>query len=1245
MRTFYWLEAVYADGSTMRDRRNLFWLEPPDIAADFALAVRESTVASVEGGTSTFDVEVLAQKGYTGTVSLGVSGLGAEAELAVFDPPTVQVPGHTALEVRWSSSYDVAPGVPGELPFQITATEVTGAAATIKTVDVMGAVIDPTDHYLTQFVSPAEPETGHEAEVFGRLAPQEAGQSVTVTTGTSLDVYTAETDDTGHFSVTVPVTAAGTIEFSANAAGTSSAPYVTAVKRGRRQIRMTATTQDGQFDPMDLVSIDGEIDPNPGAGTIYLLIRHPDGTQAFSGNITVDDYGAFHRTFYAEEGVTEVEAELIGDANFYNASARLNIPVNAPVGMAVIVAGGGQTDNLLWGATENLCEWAYEVHRNRLIPAERIRYLHPDASLDLDGDGLPDVAAAPTKANLQAAIETWATDLVDVSTTDAPYRTPLTLYIVGTTMSPGTVRLNESESLSAAELGSWLDAFVDNVQARYPDPCNEEENNCPPETAPVNVVLEFENSGAFLAELATSGRILVTSTGDSSPDYPGANIISDEGTIAFSRIFYGQINLGKYIEYSWVEGRDQMVLQSNYSQWSLLEANGNGVPNEPVDQVRGEGAGDKVLEYRDTYERRPVIDVSFSGLTIPEGEAVGLLWAKVLDFGETIDHVRCVILPPEGSGESMREYPMHWNASTDRYELSHDGFRHKGMYRVYITAVDEDEDMALPRASVVDVRGNTYGDDTTPPQDVTDLYASPRDKRVYLSWTKSTSSDVAGYYVYIRPIGGDYGTWVYVGNGDHTTVTGLTNGVGYQFKVTAIDEVSNESAGVETGTITPRGAAFAADATEVLPDTAVQFEDLSTGSPIAWSWDLDGDAVVDSTAQNPSYIYTTLGTYTVTLTATYADGSDAETKADYISVQSQVADFSAVPTHGTLPMSVQFTDESVSESAITAWSWDLDGDAVADSSDRHPTYEYDSPGEYDVTLTVTTSGGTDSETKEGYIVIACPTPDPTFISDVTSGPAPLDVTFTSTTAAPVTGCDPTAWSWTFGDSGTGSGEVVAHTYTEDGLYDVCLTVTVPGTSAQTCVVDYIDVGGGCASGNLCLTLLLAGYWDGTEQSTEAYLTIDLYADPDAVPSYRITNVQLDVDGTAIVDLTAAGVLPGAYYVVARPLNHLDLMSESMLTVGGLTAAGLDADFSDPAQVACGETALVFVGERWCAPGGDASGDGQVDLSDYSLLAQQWGLAGPEADFTGDAVVDLSDYSNLAQGWSRQMCEEVPGVDK
>ena len=1240
VRAFYWPELVFADGSSQRDGKDIVWLDPQVVEVTFNLAVRESTVATTEGGVSAFDIEVTAQKGYTGKVSLGVSGLGAGAESWSLDPATVDVPGHSTLTIQWDPLTDAPVGSPIEDAFQVTATEVTGTAATTKTVDLLGVVIDPADEYLTQFVYPAEPEAGHEAEVFGRLAPPVPGQTVTVNTGTTLDVFTATTDDSGFFSLTVPVAAAGAVSFTSSTTGATTAPYQTAAKRGRRSIRLTATTADGQFDPSDLVSIDGEIDPHPGGGAIYLEIGNPDDTYAFKGNVTVDDYGAFHQSFYAQEGVTEVNVEFAADADYYNASARLNVPVNAPIGMAIVVAAGGETGNTLWNATGVLTDHSYNVYKGRLIPEDRIRYLHPDALRDPDGDGTPETAAAPTKANLQSSIETWASNLADVSTTYAPFKTPLTIYIVGTEVTPSVIRLNEAETLSATELGGYLDAFLSRVQDRYTDP------DIPaPSSVPVNVVLECPDSGAFVSELASRDRIVVTSTGGGTGDYPGENIISPDGTLAFSRYFYDEIGQGKYIATGWATGAVQMLMESWYSQWPLIEANGNGIPNEDSDQINGDGAGDKVLEYRNTFERRPMIDSMFSGLTItPDDDGTGTLWAKILDYGESIDRVKCVILPPEDSGEPMREYRMHWNASQHRYELNHDGFRHKGIYKILITAVDEDEDAALPWVSLVDVRGDTLGEDVTPPEDVTEVYTQEQDGQVYLSWTESISSDVAGYYVYTKPAGGAYGTGVYAGNNDHYTVTGLTNGVGYQFKITAIDEVPNESAGVETGTITPRGAEFAADQTEVLPGTTVQFADLSTGSPIAWSWDLDGDLVEDSTAQHPSYLYAALGTYTVTLTATYADGSDQEIKAGYISVQGQVADFSATPTHGTLPMSVQFTDESVSENTITAWSWDMDGDDVSDSSDQNPSYQYDAPGEYDVTLTVTTSGGSDSETKDGYVVVSCPTPDPAFTSDVTSGPAPLDVTFTSTTTAPVTGCDPTAWSWTFGDSGTGSGEITAHTYETEGYYDVCLTVTVPGTSAQTCVVDYIDVGGGCASGNLCLTLLLAGYWDGTEQSTEAYLTVDFYADPDAAPSYRITNVQLDMDGTAIVDLTAAGVVPGAYYVVARPLNHLDLMSEGALTVGGLTAAGLDADFSDPTQVACGEAALVFVGDRWCAPGGDASGDGQVDLSDYSLLAQQWGLAGPEADFTGDAVVDLSDYSNLAQSWSREMCSEVPAAE-
>jgi hypothetical protein len=51
----------------------------------------------------------------------------------------------------------------------------------------------------------------------------------------------------------------------------------------------------------------------------------------------------------------------------------------------------------------------------------------------------------------------------------------------------------------------------------------------------------------------------------------------------------------------------------------------------------------------------------------------------------------------------------------------------------------------------------------------------------------------------------------------------------------------------------------------------VQFTDTSTGSPTGWSWDF-GDGSPTSTEQNPSHVYTTPGTYTVTLTASNDSG-------------------------------------------------------------------------------------------------------------------------------------------------------------------------------------------------------------------------------------------------------------------------------------------------------------------------------------------------------------------------------------
>ena len=92
-------------------------------------------------------------------------------------------------------------------------------------------------------------------------------------------------------------------------------------------------------------------------------------------------------------------------------------------------------------------------------------------------------------------------------------------------------------------------------------------------------------------------------------------------------------------------------------------------------------------------------------------------------------------------------------------------------------------------------------------------------------------------------------------------------------------------------------AAFTASPVSGRPPLEVQFTDQSaeqsTGEVTAWEWDFDNDGTVDSTEQNPSYTYGSVGTYSVSLAVTGPEGSDTETKVDYI----QVSD--AVPT-GTL---------------------------------------------------------------------------------------------------------------------------------------------------------------------------------------------------------------------------------------------------------------------------------------------------------------------------------------------------------
>jgi PKD repeat protein len=145
----------------------------------------------------------------------------------------------------------------------------------------------------------------------------------------------------------------------------------------------------------------------------------------------------------------------------------------------------------------------------------------------------------------------------------------------------------------------------------------------------------------------------------------------------------------------------------------------------------------------------------------------------------------------------------------------------------------------------------------------------------------------------------------------------------------------------------------------------VIFTDKSSGEITNWLWEFgDGGS---STDENPRYLYSEAGTYTVSLTVTSSVAFETVTKSDYIQVidASPRAAFTGTPHTGQAPLHVTFADASLGN--INSWYWNF-GDGTG-SNQKNPTHSYASPGTYTVGLTVTGPGGADSETKIGYITV------------------------------------------------------------------------------------------------------------------------------------------------------------------------------------------------------------------------------------------------------------------------------------
>lgn len=244
-------------------------------------------------------------------------------------------------------------------------------------------------------------------------------------------------------------------------------------------------------------------------------------------------------------------------------------------------------------------------------------------------------------------------------------------------------------------------------------------------------------------------------------------------------------------------------------------------------------------------------------------------------------------------------------------------------------------------------------------------------------------------------------------------------------------------------------AGFTADFTSGCAPLVVHFTNTSTGAT-SYSWDLGNGTSTPLTDASTSYL--AVGTYTVTLTA-YSGGTSSTHSVVITVYPSPTVVFTASDTTICPGTTIAFTNSSIAgvPGGMT-YLWNF-GDGST-STAANPTHTYTTPGNYNVSLTVTNAQGcTRTYTRSSYVEVY---PRPTvnfFGSPLAICNPPGTVTFANTSS----GAMPLSYLWTFGGSGgTSTSASPSYTYTAPGSYDVKLVVT-DGNGCKDSLIRYAYV--------------------------------------------------------------------------------------------------------------------------------------------------------------------------------------------
>ncbi len=495
--------------------------------------------------------------------------------------------------------------------------------------------------------------------------------------------------------------------------------------------------------------------------------------------------------------------------------------------------------------------------------------------------------------------------------------------------------------------------------------------------------------------------------------------------------------------------------------------------------------------------RLDIIKTYIATVTDPDGDELAITW----DFGDSTGFVI-----DDGSGVT------HTFASEGVYT-----------YQVWV------DDGFLPSHNVtssatltiLSSSGNYEPEFTTYPEDMT--VSVGETARFYADASDPDEDDLVYTWDFyddgsVLLVGQDV-DYAYDVIGTHTCRVYVDDGMGHNVSATATIEVLADASPV----------ANAGGDMTVPEDTLIMFDGTGSSDDVEvvnWTWTID-ELSVTLYGSQPEYEFLDVGIYTVTLVV--RDTADQESDPDVITVTvtdatnpAAVAD--ADDTDVDMGDTVTFDGSGSSDNiAVVNWTWILVDGAIMTLYGESPSYQFDTPGTYTVTLVVRDASGL--EGTDEIDIIVRDTVAPVAVGEASESEVDMGTVVTLDGSASTDNYDDELdFVWTFEDGVPIelTGESVDYTFENAGVFEITLTVTDDDGNSDIAIVTVtvLDSQSPVADATASATTVTAG----------ATVTFDGTASTDnvAVDSYTWTftynGAPVSLDGaTASFEFDIAGI--------------------------------------------------------------------------------------------------------------------------